>query len=66
MKLVLSHNKLNLQDLCYHNTFVSAIIHNTFATIPLSTNPIPGYHATHAIQMIHEHPHYELIKQHHE
>jgi hypothetical protein len=26
------------------NTFVSAIIHNTFATMPLSTIPYTGYH----------------------
>jgi hypothetical protein len=33
---------VKLQYLCYHNTFVSAIIHNTFATIPLSTIPYTG------------------------
>ena len=33
---------VGLQYLCYHNTFVSAIIHNTFATIPLSTIPYTG------------------------
>ena len=30
---------VELQYLCYYNTFVSAIIHNTFATIPLSAIP---------------------------
>jgi hypothetical protein len=33
---------VDLQYLCYHNTFVSAIVHNTFATIPLSTIPYTG------------------------
>ena len=43
---------VNVQEiiqLSYHNTFVSAIIHNTFATIPLSTIPytdIPEFVAT--------------------
>ena len=33
---------VELQYLCYHNTFASAIIHNTFATILLSTIPYTG------------------------
>ena len=33
---------VELQCLCYHNTFVSVIVHNTFATIPLSTTPYTG------------------------
>ena len=37
---------VELQCLCYHNTFGSAIIHNTFATIPLSTIHLSTLHYT--------------------